>query len=187
MAQTKEGAIKCAANKIGVSVKEYSQRVKNGERWCWKCRAWKLKEVFPSNSGPANAISGKCLECNRVKVKISRKGIPSPLRGITMSEEAKEKMSTAHKGESNHRWKGGISYRKKPRDPLKTKAKRAVNHAVEAGRLANPKTLPCFDCGNPAYEYHHHRGYEKANWLEIQALCQKCHTNRRYEGRYEAK
>ncbi len=178
MAVTKSGAIKIAAKKIGIAVEQYYNFINEGFKWCYACRTWQLRENYGRDKLKGDGLSGRCFRCCRVVIKISRKGIPSPLKGIPMSVESKAKMSKAHKGKNNHRWKGGISFRKTQRDPLKTKAKRAVNHAVESGRLANVKLLPCFDCGKNAQEYHHYRGYKNPHWLDVQALCAKCHRRR---------
>jgi len=178
MAQTKEGAIKVSVNKMGISIEEYLQHSSNGEKRCSKCATWKPTAMFPQNSGPKNAVSGTCLECSRVLVKKSNKGRVSPFKGHSHTDQAKDQMSQIHRGPSNHRWKGGVSCRKTPRDKLHTLAKRAVNHAVEAGRMAKPSTLPCFDCGGQAAQYHHHRGYERPHWFDVHALCKKCHLAR---------
>lgn len=92
-----------------------------------------------------------------------------------MFQEAKEKMRLAHTGSNNHRWKGGVS---RKRNPQKILAKRAVNHAIEAKRLAPAKELPCFDCGEKAREYDHYWGYKQPHWLDVQAVCVKCHRRR---------
>lgn len=174
--QSHAGAIKAAAKRIGISVEAYKAKRASGQKRCWRCRSWKLVEAFGRNKRLADGLSAACLECNRRAYTPRERG-PSPLRGIKMSDEAKRKMAAAHRGSQNHRWKGGLSL-KKNRNPLETLAKRAVNHAIEAGYLATPKRLPCFDCGKKAKEYHHHRGYEQAHWLEVQALCRKCHNRR---------
>lgn len=178
MAQTPEGATKLAAKRRGISVEEYLSHKNNGERWCSRCLQWKEGLEFPKNAGPKNANSCTCLACRRVKIQKSRKGQESAFNGKTHTDEAKQRMAEAHSGERNHKWKGGVSYRKTPRDPAHTKAKRIVNHAIKAGRLARASTLPCFDCSKAAKEYHHHYGYDPEHWLDVIALCRKCHLKR---------
>ena len=62
MAGTKDGAVKMAAGKLGVSVDEYRKRKAAGDRWCWSCKMWKLAAQFPQNSGYPGGVSGKCLQ-----------------------------------------------------------------------------------------------------------------------------
>lgn len=64
----------------------------------------------------------------------------------------------------------------------KKQARRRVNYLVEQGRLANPNTVPCADCGHigsgPRHEYDHHNGYGPAHQLDVQAVCSSCHHTR---------
>ena len=57
-------------------------------------------------------------------------------------------------------------------------ARNSVNDTVRQGRLAPVRGLPCFDCGKPAAEYDHHRGYARTHWLDVQAVCCRCHRRR---------
>jgi len=175
---SKKGVIRVAAKRIGISFEQYQKFISEGFKWCYACQTWQVRENFGKNRVTGDGLSPRCFRCCRVIEKKSRRGIPSFKKGIPMGEESKKKMSESHKGDKNHMWKGGISYRKYPRNPLKTEANRAVNHAVESGRLAKATLLPCFDCGQSAKEYHHSRGYKKSNWFDIQALCVKCHRKR---------
>ena len=159
MAQTKEGAERVAAGKIGVSIVEYKRRKSCGEKWCSGCRSWKLIELFPICRAKYDGRGGYCLACGRVKIRKCTKGRVSPMRGKQHTEEARRKQTAAHTGSRNHRWKGGVSPKRK-RNKERLMARRAVNHAVEAGRLARPDSLPCMDCGKKAAEYDHHRGYQ---------------------------
>lgn len=59
---------------------------------------------------------------------------------------------------------------------MKIKARLAVGHAVEYGRIPPARELLCAYCGEPAYEYHHHRGYARKYWLDVIPLCHPCHT-----------
>lgn len=51
----------------------------------------------------------------------------------------------------------------------------AVNMAVKAGKLTRP--TKCERCGKGRREIiaHHHKGYAKKNWLNVQWLCHSCH------------
>lgn len=55
------------------------------------------------------------------------------------------------------------------------RARTATNHAIRAGTLPRPDTLTCIECGCPASEYHHHRGYAEKHWLDVVPMCRPCH------------
>lgn len=59
--------------------------------------------------------------------------------------------------------------------PQNRQARIAVMHAVSRGKLPRVKTLACARCGQPAKEYHHHKGYAQEHWLDVEPLCKKCH------------
>ena len=74
------------------------------------------------------------------------------------------------------RWgktKKGIEYTKRNR--LKINARASVSAATAMGKIPRAKTLSCSNCGEPAVQYHHHKGYDPANWLDVIAMCRKCH------------
>jgi hypothetical protein len=64
------------------------------------------------------------------------------------------------------------------------KARQTVNVAVRLGRLPRPNDLPCKDCGHiwtvgeRRHEYDHYLGYAPEHWLDVQAVCTKCHAKR---------
>lgn len=59
--------------------------------------------------------------------------------------------------------------------PEKAKARSVVSHAIRKGTLIRPEKCE-FCSANGRVEAHHHKGYEKENWLEVVWLCKKCHT-----------
>lgn len=63
-------------------------------------------------------------------------------------------------------------------DSEKKKARERLNIAVRRGILPRPDTLPCADCGGPAREYDHFRGYAVEHHLSVQPVCSKCHSRR---------
>lgn len=68
--------------------------------------------------------------------------------------------------------------------PERIKARMAVSHAIEAGKLSPVSGLHCIQCGEPAEQYHHHKGYGEEHWLDVIPLCIQCHiTIHQQEGR----
>jgi len=55
------------------------------------------------------------------------------------------------------------------------RAGHAVEAAVKAGRITKGKA--CSGCGDNKrrLEAHHHKGYDRSNWLEVLWLCPPCH------------
>lgn len=68
---------------------------------------------------------------------------------------------------SKHRWKF--------MDRERSAANSEVAKARSRGALADPRTLPCTDCGAQASEYDH-RDYSKP--LEVDPVCRRCNARR---------
>lgn len=57
-----------------------------------------------------------------------------------------------------------------------TRAHTTVNRAVRRGLLPPAWTMVCESCQEmQAAHWHHHKGYERENWLDVTALCLDCH------------
>lgn len=74
--------------------------------------------------------------------------------------------------------------RRPARDGDRKQARSAVGHAVAAGQLPHPGTVPCTDCGrmwepgHARHSYDHYLGYGAAHHLHVQAVCSICHRER---------
>lgn len=60
---------------------------------------------------------------------------------------------------------------------IKYQARHSVGHAIRNNKLSRPNTLPCYYCENKAKEYHHHKGYDPENWLDVVPVCIPCHNS----------
>ena len=56
----------------------------------------------------------------------------------------------------------------------KAKARNAVNHSIQAGKMLRADRLQCC-CGLKAEQYHH-KDYESKNGLNVIPICVSCHT-----------
>lgn len=65
------------------------------------------------------------------------------------------------------------------RDRQKVRARGIANNAARDGKIPHVKTLNCMDCGEPAQEYDHFRGYSDAHALDVQPVCKLCHLVRK--------
>jgi hypothetical protein len=155
MAQTRDGAMKANAKKLGLSLTEYVARIDDGKRWCTGCKDWHPLTAF---GGDASRYDGRAATCSafrseRARARYVKKGRESK-RGIFLVET---------------------------RDGDKTQARNRVNHAVDVGAMPDPNTLQCAHCGRSRkesgvrHEYHHHRGYGADFQLDVIALCDTCH------------
>jgi hypothetical protein len=57
------------------------------------------------------------------------------------------------------------------------RARTTVNRAVRTGKLPRASTQQCVSCGQPAKEYHHHKGYAREHWLDVEPVCHQCHKD----------
>jgi hypothetical protein len=67
------------------------------------------------------------------------------------------------------------------RNRVKHLARRRVHYLTRAGAMPRAAKLPCVDCGEPALEYDHYRGYEGDAAVDVQAVCKACHGRRSSE------
>ncbi len=56
----------------------------------------------------------------------------------------------------------------------KVRARSAVMIALNSGRMVRPTS--CSDCGQErSLQAHHHMGYDREHWLDVEWLCGPCH------------
>lgn len=163
MANTKIGAQKTAAYKIGIPVEQYLQQIQSGLKWCSICRNFKPLHLFNND---ADKIDGKnycCKDCGRKKDRARYKPIPR--------EQWKPRGFDVHP----------------PRDGDKQQARNRVNREVRKGKLPHAQTVPCTDCGHIGsdrlHEYDHHLGYAAINHLAVECVCVPCHNKREQQRR----
>jgi hypothetical protein len=158
MAQTREGAIKQAAAKIGVTVEQYEQNTASGLKWCTVCREWQARAAFAVDRSRWDGLVSVCREAKNLRER--EQYVPSTAPRV--------------KGRSFV----------PARDGDVKQARRRVNFFVETGLLPHPNNLPCADCGHVwksgerRHEYDHHLGYDAAHHEDVEAVCTRCHHSR---------
>lgn len=65
MAQTKEGALKIAAGRVGLTSDEYSSKLAAGLKWCTGCKAWHERSAFRSDGTRSDGLAAMCNEVRR--------------------------------------------------------------------------------------------------------------------------
>jgi hypothetical protein len=156
MAQTAIGAAKIRAAHLGMALADF-QRRNIAEKWCTGCKAWHSRSIFGADASRPDGLASSCQPSRSESVR--RRRIPRPRRS-----------------------QAGV-YKVSARDGDKKQARRRVNHAVDTGRLADPNTLPCADCGHAydgktRHEYDHHLGYSAEYQMSVEAVCSSCHHAR---------
>jgi hypothetical protein len=61
------------------------------------------------------------------------------------------------------------------KDKQKIRARDAVSNAIKRGELPKAQTCQCVHCGRTASVYHHHKGYRKEHFLDVEPVCDSCH------------
>lgn len=160
MAQTKEGAVKIAAKKIGIPIDNYKANIQKGFLWCTGCKAWHKKNDFNFDKSRWSGRAQSCREYLKAEYKKCFKPIPP---------EKRKKM-------------GPSPYLERPGD--KKQARHRVNVLVRTGKIPKPNDLPCSDCGHvhkdggKRHEYDHHEGYATGKHTVVIVRCSTCHHRR---------
>ena len=158
MAQTPAGAIKVAAQKRGLTEREYRRRVAAGLKWCRGCGRWQKRAKFGRDATRHDGLASLCLKAKAEEHR--RLYVPRP------------------------RPKPGRRFvPARPGDKLQARAR--ANHLVNVGLLPPPNEIACCDCGHLGddrrHEYDHYLGYAAEHQEHVEAVCTKCHARRARE------
>lgn len=210
MAQTKEGALRIAAQKAGLTVEEYTERCSRGLKRCYKCNQWRPTSEFANDCSRYDGKSARCFECVRVKIRISTKGRPSPMKGKTFSSEIRKRMGrrpgfksprkgmprtpeertaiakatllTTPKGSSHYAWKNGASARNR-------NDRRKVDYKYWRDAVFKRDNYTCQKCGDSRggnLRAHHLKPFSQHPELRFEVsngitLCHTCHELEHYK------
>lgn len=160
------------------------------DKQCVRCLEVKDTTEFPANKRNKDGLQGTCRECfnerQRAYYKRGGKAVQesyrSTERGNQTYMDAKVNYEKSDKGirtRLNQKESKRKSIPRVQRSEENRKqqdaARNAVNGKIRLGHLQNAKSYPCYICGKPAQEYHHHKGYAKENFLDIMPVCIRCH------------
>ena len=147
-------------------------------KFCPKCKLLKNKEEFGKLKSSKDSFSYWCKKCLREKMnswiannreKVNRNA--AKYRRTEKGKATKKRYYNSEKGQQAYR---RYNYKR----TNQTQARRAVNHAVQDGKLQKVNTQTCImntkDCEG-RMEYHHYKGYDKKFWLDVIPLCRKHH------------
>lgn len=210
MVQTKEGAIKINANKLGISVEEYKKHQLNGEKWCYKCQMWRATSQFNVDRSRGDGLTSRCVICRRVKEHKSTKGRISTFKGKHHSPEAKAKLSQASTGNTRRVGKTHtLESRIKMSRALRERSLRGEQcHSYKDGKLIERRGIrfsqgykrwrfdvftrdrfTCQECGDNRggnLIAHHIKPFAEYPNLRLDldnglTLCRTCHDNLHYK------
>lgn len=153
------------------------ERVKQAEqteatKQCSRCKQIKVVSEFSKNRARKDGYHNQCKVCRIDSNRNYRKTDKSKIA----NRKGNKKYRKTAKGKASLRDGQKRFY---ARNPNYEKAKHAVNHAIESGKLISPKFLLCHYCTKPAKEYHHWHGYEPEHWLDVVSVCIECHGKQR--------
>ena len=149
------GVLKIAANRIGISEKEYRREIASGRKWCWRCKKFHLRTDFISDRTRGDGLSSCCKQSRNAWYRKKYKPRPNPKPG--------RRFVLARDGD-------------------KRQSRRRINYLVEIGLLPKPGDISCVDCGHVGagrrHEYDHFLGYSIEHQEHVQAVCTPCHHRR---------
>jgi hypothetical protein len=146
---------------------------------CSKCKQVRHLNEFSSDSSKKDSKRSHCKHCDRLRwlnYKATHYEIIKVVdRAYQKSERGKKTKTKYWQSERGKQLKRSYDKNNRKQYPRRHKARAAINTAVRYGQLPRVTTLDCQNCGNPAQEYHHYKGYKREYWLTVIPLCQKCH------------
>lgn len=161
MGQTKEGALKVAAGRQGISLDEYKNKLAQGLKHCTGCKDWHEIKAFGKDITRSDGLATVCRDYGNGRAREKHILIPE-----------------------NERKKPGPA-RIPRRDGDKAQARSRINHDVQGGLISNPNDVPCCDCehlgDDRRHEYDHYLGYAAKNHYDVEAVCSLCHRRREKE------
>lgn len=148
--------------------KRPDKRFRDNALRCGKCKIIKTQDDFLFRGDGKRR--DECNDC--------RKNYQSKYYNELGGKERHQKYRKTEKGKEVTKTVKETQKKKDPLFELKRKARSAVASEVRSGRIPHPSTIQCHDCDSNAESYDHYIGYEKHNWLNIQAVCYSCHSKR---------
>lgn len=165
------------------------------QKQCTKCKLWfaRTNEYFHKNKSAKDGLKSVCKPCNNraaldyyaantermCAVNAAWRAVhPDKMREYQevyvqrhpeRVKETKMAYAAAHRKEQVER-----TTQRRQDHPEQYGAHKAVQIAVNQGKLASVRSCVCELCGNQACHYHHW-SYAMEHWLDVTPLCHTCH------------
>ena len=130
---------------------------------CKKCGTTKSISEFYKNRSSKDGLSAWCKICHNADVKRYEK--------TERGKAVKKRYVQSKKGKAIRR---ATQKRFNEHYPNYEKARHAVNHAIESGKIQKASSYKCKYCPKQAAQYHHWHGYEPEHWLDVVPVCTQC-------------
>ncbi|MCP4082354.1 MAG: hypothetical protein GY743_19145 [Planctomycetaceae bacterium] len=128
---------------------------------CTKCKETQPLTEFYKEKSMADGHQNQCKACRK---EYQKAHYGANRKQILEKQKAYNAAHREQHRESSAKWNG--------KNPLKRKAKDAVNYAIRDGRMTKPVLCEC--CGSKGKLHGHHVNYSKP--LDVQWLCVPCHN-----------
>jgi hypothetical protein len=150
----------------------FSSQCSDGHRsTCKECRKLQDKKHREANPGKEASRKKRWEAANPEKAKAVRR------KWRVVNKERQN--ATGRKWRKNNRAKQLESERRlRVLYPDRFRAREAVADAIKHGKLLPVKFMICSHCKHRRAEhYHHHKGYDREHWLDVEPVCHICHTS----------
>jgi len=141
------GYIKRSARTLNVPVDSYLAEIRDGRKWCSRCREWHPRSDFGLDKHQGDGLNSSCRISRRVLVKRYRG--QTHLLGKKLPAETRAKMSAARSGEKNHKWQGGIT-------PAIRRARQHAEYQRWRRAVLRRDSHRCVQCGDRNRLHVHH-------------------------------
>lgn len=135
---------------------------------CKTCRKAAARRYRQSAKGKATAAAYRASEHGQEVIARTKRRYCKSQK----NKDAQARYRHSRKGQAQRR---RANLKELAEHPEQVKARKALNHEVEKGRMPPASDSLCYYCGEQASEYHHHKGYEQEHWLDVIPVCSSCH------------
>jgi len=145
---------------------------------CKKCSEIKDVNEFSMDGTRKDGRDPYCKKCKKESNDDRRKKYHESILKVEAERRKRRHEKILIENQRYSKTSKGKEARKRyyENNPQKRAARNAVSVAVRSGKLPNIKTLTCSVCKkSTAKQYHHHKGYDEKNWLDVIPVCSVCH------------
>jgi len=151
---------------------------------CIHCKIEKPLEDYYVHKQMGDGHLNKCKDCSK-KYQQGRRADPEFIKDEKVRSKAYWSVPKNRERKNRDHARLMKEYSATEEGRLKAGAQKYLNNAIRDGRFE--RKYECEDCGTTErkIEGHHHMGYERENWLNVQWLCVNCHKKAHREMKEE--
>lgn len=129
---------------------------------CYECGATYPSDVsyWGKMPGSPHRLNTRCKSC------VKKRASTDAAKLVVNATNRNSPTVRARRAEAMRRWR--------ERNPEQAKANNRLVMAIKRGHIERG---PCVRCGSTKDVHgHHHSGYDRANWFNVEWLCRPCHV-----------